>query len=581
MTTTVDGRPADPATDAPRRSRLGWCLVVAALAIGVALPLRGLMRAQGPPMEEGFMLAFPEFVLRGLLPNRDFLHLYGPGSLWALAATFKVFGVSLATERWFGLLQQLGILTAMVLLARFWGRTVALTVGLVCIVMLVPPIGLTALAWDGGVALVALGLVAALEGRRRSRSVDDRPAPALGWILLGGVLLGLGLTFRLDLVVAVTLAGATAVWGLGRRSYGRLLLGVALGASPYLVHLATAGPVTVFRGMVLDPVVYLRGGRRLPVPPPWDHLDSVLQRVGVEALPKWPSLLSTPAQLALWFWLLIAVVVLLIGVGAWGVRRDPARFQARVLLAVGALSLGLMPQAVQRVDSAHLAWVSCVPVAFLPVAIVEALRLLRPSMRLGARAAVAASTAAVLILAVLPHFTARIYYDYTAQSFGHRRTAVAIWHGGRLFYYGRPEVQGAAESLLARIDEIAEPGDRLFIGTTDLRRTPYSDAYLYYMLPKLRPATYFVEMDPGMANRDGSRMPQDLASADVVVLSSIWKDWSEPNDSRKFGSLESSRVLVRDFCRVGTFGDGIYDLYTRRPAGGCPAGTTVPTPPGL
>ena len=101
------------------------------------------------------------------------------------------------------------------------------------------------------------------------------------------------------------------------------------------------------------------------------------------------------------------------------------------------------------------------------------------------------------------------------------------------------------------------------------------------MLPKLRPATYFVEMDPGMANRDGSRMPQDLASADVVVLSSIWKDWSEPNDSRKFGSLESSRVLARDFCRVGTFGDGIYDLYTRRPAGGCPAGTTVPTPPGL
>ena len=127
--------------DPVSRGRVGWWLVVAALAIGVALPLRGLMRAQGPPMEEGFMLAFPEFVLKGLLPNRDFLHLYGPGSLWALAATFKVFGVSLATERWFGLLQQLGILTAMVLLARFWGRTVALTVGLVSLVMIVPLIG--------------------------------------------------------------------------------------------------------------------------------------------------------------------------------------------------------------------------------------------------------------------------------------------------------------------------------------------------------------------------------------------------------------------------------------------------------
>lgn len=573
--------PSATAPDRTPRGRLGWTLVVLVLALAVALPLRGLMRAQGPPMEEGFMLAFPEFVLRGLLPNRDFLHLYGPGSLWALAATFKIFGVSLATERWFGLLQQLGILTAMVLLARWWGRTVALTVGLVCVVMLVPPIGLTALAWDGGVALVALGLVAALEGRRRVRTVDGVAGPAVGWIVLGGALFGLGLTFRLDLVVAVTLAGTAAVWGLGRRSYGRLLLGVALGVSPYLVHLVTAGPMTVFRGMVLDPVVYLRGGRRLPVPPPWDRLDSVLQRVGVEALPRWPSLLSTPAQLALWFWLLIAIVALLIGVGAWGVRRDPARFQARVLLAVGALSLGLMPQAVQRVDSAHLAWVSCVPVAFLPVAIVELLRIARPSMRLGARAAVGAGTAAVLILAVLPHFTARIYYDYTAQSFGHRRTAVAIWHKDRLFYYGRAEVQGAAESLLTRIDEITEPGDRLFVGTTDLRRTPYSDAYLYYMLPDLEPATYFVEMDPGMANREGSRMPADLASADVVVLSSIWKDWSEPNDSKEYGSLESSRVLARDFCRAGTFGNGIYDLYTRRPAAGCPEGTTVPRPPGL
>jgi hypothetical protein len=76
-------------------------------------------------------------------------------------------------------------------------------------------------------------------------------------------------------------------------------------------------------------------------------------------------------------------------------------------------------------------------------------------------------------------------------------------------------------------------------------------------------------------------MPDDLASADVVVLSSIWKDWSEPNDSRKFGSLESSRVLATRFCQVGSFGDGIYDLYTPRPSDGCAPGTTVPEPPGL
>ncbi|MEY2456281.1 MAG: hypothetical protein QOK06_1375, partial [Acidimicrobiaceae bacterium] len=48
------------------------------------------------------MLVFPERVLHGAIPNVDFLHLYGPGSLWALAAAFKVFGTSLWTERLFG-----------------------------------------------------------------------------------------------------------------------------------------------------------------------------------------------------------------------------------------------------------------------------------------------------------------------------------------------------------------------------------------------------------------------------------------------------------------------------------------------
>src|SRR5437868_14564750 len=83
-----------------------------AVAVGLLLPLRGLLRAPGPPMEEGFMLVFPERVLHGDVPNLDFLHLYGPGSLWALAAVFKVFGTSLWTERLAGYVQQIGLVTA-------------------------------------------------------------------------------------------------------------------------------------------------------------------------------------------------------------------------------------------------------------------------------------------------------------------------------------------------------------------------------------------------------------------------------------------------------------------------------------
>ncbi|CAB4665156.1 unannotated protein [freshwater metagenome] len=569
---------SSPVVTTSRRSHTGAWVVAVILILVYALPLRGLLRSQGPPMEEGFMLAFPEFVLNGLRPNRDFLHLYGPGSLWALAGTYKLFGVSLAAERWFGVLQQVGIIAGVAGLARYWGRLMALTAGLVAIAFVIPPIGLTALAWDGAVALLVLGLLCALEGRRRIQNA----ATALKFSFSAGLLLGLGLTFRPDLVIAATLGGCCASWGLGNKFFKRMIAGAAIGVSPYILHLFLSGPMNIIRGMVLDPVFKLRGGRGLPIPPSWSQFDSVLQRVGAEQLPRWPAPISSPAQLALWFWVLIFSVFFILGVSIWSIRRERARFNARALLAIGALSLGMLPQAIQRADSAHLSWVSCVPLAFLPIAVLELNHLLRPKANNRRGVTLAIATAALLLFAVTPHFTARIYADYTAQSFGYRRTAVPITHHGRLFYYGRPEVQGAAESLLARIDSISKPGDRLFVGTADLRRTPYSDAYLYYLLPWLTPATYFVEMDPGMANAEDSRMPSDLASADVVVLSSIWRDWSEPNTSVDFGSLKSTKVLVRDFCLDNSFGGGIYELYTRRPKpGACPTGTTPPTLPPL
>ena len=61
------------------------------------------------------------------------------------------------------------------------------------------------------------------------------------------------------------------MWGTERRRWWPLLTGLAAGAVGYLVHAATAGFEAAFKGMVLDPVIYLRGGRRLPIPPSPDH----------------------------------------------------------------------------------------------------------------------------------------------------------------------------------------------------------------------------------------------------------------------------------------------------------------------
>src|SRR2546423_3187319 len=336
-------------------ARSGWnreAIALAIVALVIAIPLRGLLRAPGPPMEEGFMLVFPERVLRGDIPNRDFLHLYGPGSVWALAGAFKVFGVSLVTERLFGLFQQLAIIFGIYLLARRWNRVLAVA-GAVSSALIIVPFGLTALAWIGAVGLGLLGLAAGLEARARP---DERVARRFA--TASGVLLGLALLFRLDLVLAAGLSIVALVWGIDRVCRKRLFVGFGVAVAPYLIHIATAGPGNVVQGMVLDPVFNLRGGRSLPVPPSWSHFEGFLQKAGSLQQLSWPIPdLTGPQQLFIWFFLLLAVVLLLVLLAWRMMRTEPSSLQARTLLVVALFSAGILPQALQRVDSAHFAWV--------------------------------------------------------------------------------------------------------------------------------------------------------------------------------------------------------------------------------
>ena len=499
------------------------------------------------------MLVFPEQVLHGAIPNRDFLHLYGPGSLWVLAAVFKTLGTSIWTERTVGLAQQLALITAVYAITRPWGRRVAVGGAAIAAIIILPPAGLTAMAWVGGAALGLWAMVAALRGRP----------------LLAGLLAGVALLYRPDLVIAVVL-GFGVIWGvLEIRQRQRLLAGSALGLSPYLVHVALAGPGHALFGMVIQPVFQLRSGRRLPLPPSWSHFDGFLQRAGELNALRWPiSWPPPPAQLTLWLVLLVAAAVLLAVVG-WRVRRhSPATTAGCALLVMGAYSLGLLPQALQRPDSTHLAWVSAIPFGLLPVAIAELLRARRPSLRPGSRLLIAAAAPSVLLFVLVPHFTFGTYSDVVAQTFDRHREVYVMHNEGRSFYYGRHDAADAVNAMLPVVNQIAQPGDKLFVGTGDLRKTPYSEAFLYYLLPQTRPGTRYIEMDPAVANRNNSGLADDLASSDLVILSSIRDDWNEPNASLDVGSDQAVQVLHSRFCMVGSWGKGLFDrglyeLYER------------------
>ena len=341
----------------------------AVISVVCLLPLWGLWLAAGPPMEEGFMLVFPELVLAGEVPNRDFLHLYGPGSLWVLAGAYWLFGVSFAVQRVIGLLQHLGVAFGIYALLRPWGPWVAGGGGVIAAVIIITPSGLSALAWIGGVAFGLWFVNAGVE----ALDADAESVRRRRLLRVAGLLAGAALLYRLDLVLAVGLAALVVLSGLDRAGRMRLVTWGAIGVSPYLVHLATAGVGNVIQGMLIEPVFELRGGRKLPLPPSWNDFDGFLQRAGTLDEPPWPFWAPRgPVQLNLWLAAILLATVLLVWMGVVCLRRGDRR-----LLAIAAFSTGMLPQALQRADSTHLAWVSCVTFAVLPAALVE----LRGSIR--------------------------------------------------------------------------------------------------------------------------------------------------------------------------------------------------------
>lgn len=553
----VLGGPLRRDRSVPLHRALLPAVVVAAI---IAIPLRGLFLATGSSMEEGFMLVFPERLLRGDLPNVDFLHLYGPFSLHALAGWYALFGTTLRVERWFGLLQHLAVISGAMCLARAWGRSLSLLVGSTVTFLLITPIGLAALAWEGGVALATWSVVAAL------RAIHVDGTSRTRWAALSGLLAGAALGFRPDLVLALGLSVVVTVgivllrpvddrWALRRWFVG----GLGLGLVPVVVHIVLAGPHAVWQGMVVEPVVHLRPGRALPRPPTFGELDGALQGMseGPFDAPWWglPSL-GADHQIWLWFWVVVAVAVAVPIVAWW-------RFRHPVLLAASMLGLGMLPQALQRPDSTHLAWGSALSFAMLPCLLAEwhRGRATRPTER--STFTLAAVPVVVLLLVVAPFFTLRPWLFHSRVTIGQKQGGFVVTRDDRWFTFGNDALRRASQPAVDTLAAMSEPGERLFVGPADLRRTIYSDVAFYHLFPELEPATYYIEMDPGLADRAGSRLAADLASADWVLLTNFWTGWYEPNASIEFGSDEPNRIVAERFCLVGSYEDALVLLYRR------------------
>jgi hypothetical protein len=521
-------------------------LALAIVAAVLIVPSVGLMRYQGPPMEEGFMLAFPEQILRGRLPHRDFLHLYGPGSLWVLAGVYWVFEPSLYVERLVGLLQHAGVAFGLYALLRPFGRRLATGSAVISVLLLIGPGGLSAMAWNGALALGICSLAVGVAAGARPAS---RSTTAL--LALSGALGGAALLYRPDMIVAVALGLGAVVVGLAPDRRIPVAAGLAGTLLLYVPHVLLSGIEESVRGMFVEPVFELRGGRTLPVPPSWGEIDGFLQRAGALRRTGWPfPMPELSQQIHLWFWLVpISIVVTLLAARRLR-RREPGSARARALWPAALFGAALLPQALQRPDTTHLAWVTGITFAVMLPSITSLLEGRRPAMRPNARLLTAYGVIAVILVAVIPFYPARTYVDLVGQSFGRNRFGEPIRNDGRVFYFG--DAQGAAEAqqVVDRLAEESEPGERLIAGPTDLSRTNYNDAFFYHLFPDLVPGTRYIEMDPGIANAEGSGLADELRANDWLILSDSASLWNEPNESAEAGSTEPNDVVRDLYCPV-------------------------------
>ncbi len=521
-------------------------LALACIAVVLLIPVPGLLRYQGPPMEEGFMLAFPEQILHGRFPHRDFLHLYGPGSLYVLAAVYKVFGVDLTVERLVGLAQHAAVAFGMFALLRPFGRRIATVAAMVTVLVLIGPGGLSAMAWNGALGLGVCALAVATAAARR-----DDDARSRRMLALAGVLGGAALLYRPDMVLAIVLGLGAVWWGLERPRRRPLLLGLVATCLLYIPHLLISGIGPSIQGMFLEPVFELRDGRSLPVPPSWGAIDGFLQRAGTFRPEGWA--LPMPAishQIHLWFWL----VPLSIGLNlfaAWRLRRRAPRSATAMALWPAALfGAALLPQAMQRPDTTHLAWVTGITFALMVPSIASLVRELRPSWPGWVGLATACSTLLVIFVVVIPFYPARTYVDLTMLSLGRDRFGTPITQGDRTFYFGDPNSAAEAQKVVDRLAEESRPGESLIAGPVDLSRTNYNDSFFYYLFPDLVPGTRYIEMDPGIANTEGSGLADELRTNDWLILSRSSDLWNEPNDSTIPGSQEPNQVVADQYCMV-------------------------------
>jgi len=528
------GLPTEQPDSSPNRpARRGWWrgLSVLILLIVVLAPAGGLLHqaGQGQLMEDGFMILLPQRVLHGAVAYRDFDWLWGPAGLWLPALVHAVFGWTETVSRLIGLAYAVGTTLAAYALVRRWSEGLGVLAGVI--------MALIDRASDlPEYAAIGLSLLALYFAYR---SLIGRGARLHRYALLSGLTAGAVLLFRPDRGVGVALALLIVFWSDRSR---RQLAGIGLLAGGALLgaYAAVAGFGVTFENLVVT-AWRIPGDRYLPFPVS-NYRDDL--------------------------WMALVVVALGIDFYAgWRRRRiSPASPRGPVMLGAAFLALTLIPEFLQRADAGHLLVAGSLAVALLPAALSDLVQTAEETR-------IPAGTALRYGAGVLAVLSVGAYQEAVAPYLSETGTTLTVVspdtttvvNQGHSFVYPTGDALLMAQ-LVLWVQSNTRPGQTLFIGPGDLSRTPYNDNSVAVLLPTLRDAMHFPDMNPTVAVSHEAVLARDVASADVVILDRQIDQWNEANGSSQFGSQAANRVVSRQFCPAAEF--GLYEVLLRCSAAG-------------
>lgn len=485
-------------------------LIVASV---VVIPELAAFRFPSMSLDEGFMLELPARILAGALPNRDYMAFHGPGAYYLMALSYQIFGASVLVERVIGIAYHMAIALGVFLISSPWGLAVATMAGILSAVMLTG-LSLIAFAWLGmlgfflwSIYMFSLALASQNRGRIQPLAI------------IAGLLGGLAITFRLETSATLLISLIPLLLIANNKQRCNFVGGLALGLTPLVIHCVLVTPAAVLENLFHKV----------------QRMASYNTHVGV----GWTNL----PVVAFVFPTVSAVIALVAGVRS--VVISPADIRARTLLSAGLLSIGILPQFWQFPEWNHALQVVCITGALLPTALISLL----PN---NAKWTVATRTFAAIGIAMVvlasQWAVTRFFGGTLLRSIGMRPcSSVKVVHRGRDCIVGSAEEADALISMLGEIDRIVPRQGKIFVFPRYLTGVAGTELFLYFLLPELTPASYwmYLEYDTAMPENLRSltsvQLARDLTAADAIIL-------RLPKDDAALGSAGDEKVDLLKMC---------------------------------